>query len=493
MNKKVALVSVLLFVLILAVVAVGCSNVLLKSHQSNPSIRVQLEKSSGARNATTGDYQITAWIENRDGTESHHQEINATAGADASITFEELVIGSQINIHLELIENNDTQKKFTGTSSWTIVNEGTNVIVIALKEASDTGEMDGPVSGDDPEDEGDPVLTRIEAQYTGTYQLVGNAISLNNISITQHFDDGSSLSVNGNDSNYTVVFDSGVNSNTAIGDVPATVTHKTNPQITADFTIPVKYELDASNLTISGNTSVEQNGNLQLTASYLVTYQIYDTEGNSTSYKVEDYVTLSWSQDAIGDSWQGTAVTTTTGAKTATIKLTPKDEWCVTTGGIEQSRSFTVNAVTASIGDIVYSDGTISTSLESGKTPVGIVIKTTNSQPSLILALNDGSNTELTYSKAETACASYGTTCGDGKTWRIPTANEWKNNIYANKTTIQSALTTAGGSQMGTGYYYWTSDNYQRIILSSGVLNTADRTDPENATTTHARFVRDWQ
>ena len=355
MKKKLSLVSVLLFVLILAVVAIGCSNVLLKPHQSNPSIRVQLEKSSGARNATTGDYQITAWIENQDGTESHHQEINSTAGEAASIIFEKLVIGSEIKIHLELMENNDTQKKFTGTSSWTTVNEGTNVIVIVLKEASDTGEMDGPVSGDDPEDEGDPVLTWIEAQYTGTYQLVGNAISLNNISITQHFDNGSSLSVNGNDSNYTVVFDSGVNSNTAIGKVPATVTHKTNPQITADFTIPVKYQLDASKLTISGDTSVEQNGTLELTANYpdTIIYQIHDADGSSTSYNVKNNLSISWTGGATGNSWTATADTTTTEQKTATVTLSPNDEWCVTTAGITAKHEYTVTAVTQTynIGD----------------------------------------------------------------------------------------------------------------------------------------------
>ena len=357
MNKKLSLVSVLLFVLILAVVAIGCSNVLLKPHQSNPSIRVQLEKSSGARNATTGDYQITAWIENRDGTESHHQEINSTAGADASIIFDELVIGSEIKIHLELMENNDTQKKFTGTSSWTTVNEGTNVIVIVLKEASDTGEMDGPVSGDDPEDEGDPVLTRIEAQYTGTYQLVGNAISLNNISITQHFGNGSSLSVNGNDSNYTVVFDSDVNSNTAIGNVSATVTHKTNPQITADFTIPVKYQLDASKLTISGDTSVEQNGTLELTANYpdTIIYQIHDADGSSTSYNVKNNLSISWTGGTTGNSWTANADTSAVGTgKTATVTISSTDrDWCVTTNGITASHGYEVTAAVPSysIGD----------------------------------------------------------------------------------------------------------------------------------------------
>lgn len=494
--KKRFLFPALLFVFIAIIFTIGCTNHLLKPHQSDLSILVKLEKSSG-RNITTGDYQITTWIENRDGTKSHHQEINSTAGADASIIFEDLAIGSEINIHLEVVETGTTGKKLVGTSDWITVNEGTNVVVIVLREDSDTGEIDGPVAGDDPEDEGDPVLTSIAVQYdSGEYQLVNTNIDPSKITITQYFDDGSTNKVKASDlsSDYNIAFAANASINSSIGNVPATVTH-VKTQITANFTIPVKYTLTASHLTLNGTTSVEQNGTLELTANYPnTTYQIYDGNGGSTTYQVKDNLNISWTgATAQSYAWKATANTQTTGQQTAIVKLTPKDEWCVTTGEITTSHSYTVTAVTASIGDIVFSDGTISTNLVSGKTPVGIVIKTTNSQPTLILALNNGSNSKLTYSKAEEACASYGTVCGDGKTWRIPSANEWSENIYKNKDKIQSALTTAGGSQMGTGYYYWTSDNYQRIILSSGTLNTADRTDPENASTTHVRFVRDWQ
>lgn len=135
--KKRFLFPALLFVFIAIIFTIGCTNHLLKPHQSDLSILVKLEKSSG-RNITTGDYQITTWIENRDGTESHHQEINSTAGADASIIFEELAIGSEINIHLEVVETGTTGKKLVGTSDWITVNEGTNVVVIVLREDSDT-------------------------------------------------------------------------------------------------------------------------------------------------------------------------------------------------------------------------------------------------------------------------------------------------------------------------------------------------------------------
>lgn len=206
--KKRFLFPALLFVFIAIIFTIGCTNHLFKPHQSDLSILVKLEKSSG-RNITTGDYQITTWIENRDGTESHHQEINSTAGADASIIFEELAIGSEINIHLEVVETGTTGKKLVGTSDWITVNEGTNVVVIVLREDSDTGEIDGPVAGDDPEDEGDPVLTSIAVQYdSGEYQLVNTNIDPSKITITQRFDDGSTNKVKASDlsSDYNIAF-----------------------------------------------------------------------------------------------------------------------------------------------------------------------------------------------------------------------------------------------------------------------------------------------
>ena len=345
--KKRFLFPALLFVFIAIIFTIGCTNHLLKPHQSDLSILVKLDKSSG-RNITTGDYQITAWIENRDGTESHHQEINSTAGADASIIFEELVIGSEINIHLEVVETGTTGKKLVGTSDWITVNEGRNVVVIVLREDSDTGEIDDPVAGDDPEDEGDPVLSRIEAQYaSGEYQLVNTNIDPSKITITQYFNDGSTNVVQASDlsTDYNIAFAANASINSSIGNVPATVTHGT---FSATFTIPVKYTLDASHLTLNGTTSVEQNGTLELTANYPdTTYQIYDGNGGSTTYQVKDNLNISWTGGATGSSWTATANTTTTGQQTATIKLTPKDEWCVTTNGITASHEYEVTSSAA--------------------------------------------------------------------------------------------------------------------------------------------------
>ena len=353
--KKRFLFPVLLFIFIAIIFTIGCTNHLLKPHQSDLSILVKLEKSSG-RNITTGDYQITTWIENRDGTESHHQEINSTAGADASIIFEELAIGSEINIHLEVVETGTTGKKLVGTSDWITVNEGSNVVVIVLREDSDTGEIDDPVAGDDPEDEGDPVLSRFEAQYDpNQYQLINTNIDPSKITITQHFNDGSTNVVKASEvsNDYNIAFAANASINSSIGNVPATVTHGT---VSATFTIPVKYTLDASHLTLNGTTSVEQNGTLELTANYPdTTYQIYDDNGGSTTYKVKENLNISWTgATAQSDAWKATANTQTTGQNTATVKLTSTDtEWYVTTSEITASHSYTVTAVTQTynIGD----------------------------------------------------------------------------------------------------------------------------------------------
>ena len=100
---------------------------------------------------------------------------------------------------------------------------------------------------------------------------------------------------------------------------------------------------------------MEQNGTLELTANYPdTTYQIYDGNGGSTIYQVKDNLNISWTgATAQSDAWKATPNTQTTGQQTATVKLTPKDEWCVTTSEITASHTYTVTAVTQTynIGD----------------------------------------------------------------------------------------------------------------------------------------------
>ena len=471
MNNKKAVFSTLFCIFIAALFILGCNNHLLKPQQDEPRLLVKIANSTGARNATTtGEWQISAWIENQDGSESHHQNLNSASGEEASLTFDDLVIGSQINIHLELTKNDDTQTKLTGTSGWKTIKEGVNVIVIVLREISSTGEdeSDSPASGEnqvpDPSTPAEPPaivnaetptiaeinsviepyptdpqpvtttleavtsvtdggtltyqwysnttnstengtliggatnatyeaqvgagetkyfycivtntnnkvngnktasatsniatvasilgeLTDITAQYVdGAYQLVNSEINYSNIKIEQTYTAGSetqvvTVSAEEVKDQYTIE----LQYNNAIGNVPATVIHKTNLQITADFTIPVKYQLDVNKLTLNGSNSVEQNGSLSLTATYADTYTKYDG-GSGTTYNVKNNVNIAWigATAQSDDTWKATANTQTTGQNTATVTLTSTDgAWCVTTGGIEKSHEYTVLALGA--------------------------------------------------------------------------------------------------------------------------------------------------
>ena len=469
MNNKKAVFSTLFCIFIAALFILGCNNHLLKPQQDEPHLLVRIENSTGVRNATTtGEWQISAWIENRDGTKSHQQNVTSASGSEASVTFDDLVIGSQIKIHLEVTKIDDTQTKFTGESGWTTIKEGVNVIVIVLREISSTGEdeSDSPASGEnqvpDPSTPAEPPaivnaetptiaeinsviepyptdpqpvtttleavtsvtdggtltyqwysnttnstengtliggatnatyeaqvgagetkyfycivtntnnkvngnktasatsniatvasilgeLTDITARYTGTHELVNSEINYSNVEIQQTYTAVSEtqvVKVQATKEQYTITLQEQTDT---IGNIPATVIHtQTKNQTTV--TIPVKYQLDESNLRITGDTSVDQNGSLSLTAKYAdasgsdITYQKYDG-GSSTTYNVKDNVTVTWTGGATGSSWQVNADTTSTGSKTATVTLTPKDEWCVTTNGIKKSHEYTVLAL----------------------------------------------------------------------------------------------------------------------------------------------------
>lgn len=438
MNNKKNFFSTAFCIFIAVLFILGCNNHLLKLQQEEAHLIVKIANSTGARNAsTTGDWQISAWIENQDGSESHHQNLNSASGEETSLTFDGLVIGSQINIHLELIKNDDTQTKLTGTSGWKTIEEGVNVIIIVLREdhgaqvpvikeinstietytsnpkpvtatlKADASVADGGTltyqwySSDSPTtDSGTAIegatnatydahveagqikyfycvvtntnstvngnktasatsniatvasivgeLTSITARYIGNYELVNSEINYSNIEIVQVYaiPDAEPQEISVVASSVKDQYTIELQDNNGIGNVPATVTHVTETQIKADFTIPVKYQLNASNLSITGNPSVEQNGTLSLTANYAaasgaITYKKYDT-GSSTTYNVKDNVTVTWTGGATGNSWTAIANTQTTGQQTATVKLTPKDEWCVTTGGVEKSHSYEV-------------------------------------------------------------------------------------------------------------------------------------------------------
>lgn len=191
-------------------------------------------------------------------------------------------------------------------------------------------------------------LEKIIADFNKTYMLL-DSFDYTDFSVTEYYDDNTTTMVKSLDGSYIVTIPE-----RSIGNVPVTITNSSKPEITTTIEIPVKYQLDASNLSITGNPSVEQNGTLSLTANYAaasgaITYKKYDT-GSSTTYNVKDNVTVTWTGGATGNSWTATANTQTTGQQTATVKLTSKDEWCVTTSEITASHEYEVTAATTAGG-----------------------------------------------------------------------------------------------------------------------------------------------
>lgn len=448
-RRKEIFLFVALCVVFSALFTVGCSDNLLHPAQDGACVLVQLEN-GGERNATTstGKWQGSAWIENRDGSTSHRQDISSTTD-ELSITFENVVIGSEIKIYLDVTSSGDVARRYLGSSSWKKIIDGVNVIVIVLKEVvivdaatptiatqpegetktfaagqatavtkeltveasvSDGGVLSyqwysntssSPSNGTAIEGatsssykatvnaketkyfycvvtntnnkatgsktaavtshvatlasiEGE--LTSIAATYKGSYMLVGAAPNYSDFTVTETYTSGAervSVDVTPNENSYTIGATNG-NSAEAIGQVSYTVTRNTNSQITANFTIPVKYELDASNLTITGDSSVEQNGDLVLTAQYKgddgndVQYKLYDESGSSDSYKVIEKVSISWTGATQQDNaWEALAETNNAGPQTATVKLSTGDAWCVTSDGIEKSHPYEVTAATS--------------------------------------------------------------------------------------------------------------------------------------------------
>lgn len=466
-SRRKEIFFVALCVVFSALFIIGCSDSLLHPAQDGARILVQLENSSlrsGDTPSPTEKCQGNAWIENRDGSESHHQDISSETD-ELSITFENVVVGSEIRIHLDVTSSGETAKRYRGSSSWKKIIDGVNVIVIVLKEV---GEQEGdepgqenPPSQETPTDAATPTiatqpegetktfaagqatavkkeltvkasvsdggvlsyrwysnntnsteggtaiegatrssyeatvnaketkyfycvitntnnsvtgakaaatitsvvaiasvegeLTSITAKYTGSqgYMLVGQ-INHNDFTVTETYTSGTEsvdVTVTPNENSYTIGATNG-DSAEAIGQVPYTVT-RIGTNATTSVVVPIKYELDVDNLTITGGDTVEQDRTLELTAEYKVngndSYTLYISPDSSSSYKIIENVDISWTRDAqqSDDKWKALADTATAGLKTATVELISKDEWCATTNGIVKSHPYTVNAATS--------------------------------------------------------------------------------------------------------------------------------------------------
>lgn len=410
---------------------------MLKLQQDEARLLVKIEDSTGARNVSSEtEYNVTAWIENRDGSQSHYQEIS-TKENNLILTFEDLVIGSQINIHLKFTKNDDTQTKLTGTSGWFPVKEGEQVIEIPLESQANTDDSsegngstsDGETEGDEPAivDAATPVITQqphgksqtfepntatsvtttleidasvgdggdltyqwysntsnstsggtlingatnksytastaaktttyfycvvtntntrvngkttatvtshiaaissiegeltsITAQYTGTgYQLVNTELNYDDIEIQQTYTAGSetqvvTVSAEEVKDQYTTA----LQENNTIGDVPATVTHKTLSNIGASFTIPVKYELKEEYVSATGAQIAQYTGSHSLSATYNDTSVSLKLYQNNTFSELTDYVNYTWNPSTVDN----------TKTTSYTLTVSSKNEWCI--------------------------------------------------------------------------------------------------------------------------------------------------------------------
>lgn len=449
MNKKLSLVSVLFFVFILAMVAVGCSNILLKK-DSNFSVSfftpiIDKASSGGSRSATGTDWKINGWLELEDGTILQSQQTTAGAEEAISIAFSEVYLQSNLWIKIDCVSATDKTIKYSASSQLTVL-EGENVVNLTLDRAmvpaarpqistqpKDINQFFDESSQDDKKVElsvvasntGDQekltyqwysntikstvgaeavengnvdtveitispndtkyfycvvtstiednqyviptsvtsdivkvaylqqpqrTLEKIIADFNKTYMLL-DSFDYTDFSVTEYYDDKTTTMVKSLDGSYIVTIPE-----RSIGKVPVTITNSSKPEITTTIEIPVKYQLDESNLTLNGTTSVEQNKDLKLTAEYKVdgkdSYNLYTSASSSSSYKIIENVNISW-QGATKqqNAWEAMAETSNAGTgKTATVTLTPKDEWCVTTGGITASHEYEVTAATTAGG-----------------------------------------------------------------------------------------------------------------------------------------------
>ena len=449
MNKKLSLVSVLFFVFILAMVAVGCSNILLKK-DSNFSVSfftpiIDKASSGGSRSATGTDWKINGWLELEDGTILQSQQTTAGAEEAISIAFSEVYLQSNLWIKIDCVSATDKTIKYSALSQLTVL-EGENVVNLTLDRAmvpaarpqistqpKDINQFFDESSQDDKKVELSVVASNTGDQEKLTYQWYSNTIKstvgaeavengnvdtveitispndtkyfycvvtstiednqyviptsvtsdivkvaylqqpqrtlekiivdfnktymlldsfdYTDFSVTEYYDDKTITMVKSLDGSYIVTIPE-----RSIGKVPVTITNSSKPEITTTIEIPVKYQLDASNLSISGDSSVEQNKDLKLTAEYKVdgkdSYNLYTSASSSSSYKIIENVNISW-QGATKqqNAWEAMAETSNAGTgKTATVTLTPKDEWCVTTGGITASHEYEVTAATTAGG-----------------------------------------------------------------------------------------------------------------------------------------------
>lgn len=309
MNNKKAVFSTLFCIFIAALFILGCNNHLLKPQQDEPRLLVKIANSTGARNATTtGEWQISAWIENRDGTKSHQQNVTSASGSEASITFDDLVIGSQIKIHLEVTKIDDTQTKFTGESGWTTIKEGVNVIVIVLREISSTGkdESDSPASGEnqapDPSTPAEPpAIVNAETPVIGEITSTIKTYTSDPESVTATLEADASVADGGT---LTYQWYSNTTNSTANGTLIEGATSATyEATVDAGTTKYFYCVVTNTNDNVNGNKTASATSNIatvasivgqldSITAQYIGNHELVNSEINYSNIEIVQVYTI---------------------------------------------------------------------------------------------------------------------------------------------------------------------------------------------------------
>jgi hypothetical protein len=114
------------------------------------------------------------------------------------------------------------------------------------------------------------------------------------------------------------------------------------------------------------------------------------------------------------------------------------------------------------IGDIAYSDGSVSREYKRTKTPIGIVIEVRNNLATKIVSLTE---TSANWYEAIRWCDNYTDASGshDWHDWHLPSEDEL-NQLYKVKNEVNAAIDKiiAGGGtakKLGTGWYWSSSQN----------------------------------
>ena len=152
MNKRFFLPA-LLCGLIVAILTIGCNNVLLKK-ENNFSVSFVTPvidgTSSRVSHSVTGvDWNITAWLELQDGSTLQTQETRAASGVPVSLPFEPVEVGTELKVKVELL-GIANGIKYADESDWIVVKAEDNPIDLTPSLVPDTtaplGSQTNPVT-----------------------------------------------------------------------------------------------------------------------------------------------------------------------------------------------------------------------------------------------------------------------------------------------------------------------------------------------------------